>query len=111
VVGAGNLDDTLIGRIAAGFQKAVVDVLVSKTLDLARKESIDTVVVVGGVAANTRLRTEMGRRASENGIGVMLPAKQLCTDNAAMIAAVGIIRSREAALNNLAMNAVSRWTI
>jgi N6-L-threonylcarbamoyladenine synthase len=111
VAGAAEMDETLIGRIAAGFQEAVVDVLVTKTLDLAARESIDTVVVAGGVAANTQLRTIMSERASGIGVRVLLPPKQLCTDNAAMIAAVGIIRAREASLNNLAMNAVSRWTI
>ena len=111
VAAAEALDEALIGRIAAGFQEAVVDVLVSKTLDLARRESIDTIVVTGGVAANTRLRTVMDERASKSGTRVLLPPKHLCTDNAAMIAAVGRIRAHEAALNNLTLNAVSRWTI
>ncbi|MBN2224630.1 MAG: tRNA (adenosine(37)-N6)-threonylcarbamoyltransferase complex transferase subunit TsaD [Deltaproteobacteria bacterium] len=111
VAAAEALDEALIGRIAAGFQEAVIDVLVSKTLDLARRESIDTIVVTGGVAANTRLRTVMDERASKRGTRVLLPPKHLCTDNAAMIAAVGRIRAHEAALNNLTLNAVSRWTI
>jgi len=111
VAAAGVLDEALVGNIAAGFQEAVVDVLVSKTLDLAKRQSVNTVVVTGGVAANTRLRTIMAERASKNGVRVLLPPKHLCTDNAAMIAAVGIIRAREAALNNLTLNAVSRWMI
>ncbi len=111
VTGAEKLDETFIGRVAAGFQEAVVEVLVTKTLDLAVQESISTVVVSGGVAANTRLRTVMTEQAAGIGVRVLLPPKQLCTDNAAMIAAVGIIRAREASLNNLDMNAVSRWTI
>jgi len=104
-------DETFVGRVAAGFQEAVVDVLVTKTLDLARSESIDTVAVAGGVAANSRLREMMAERAKDIGIKVLLPPKQLCTDNAAMIAAVGRIRADEASLDNLAMNAVSRWMI
>jgi N6-L-threonylcarbamoyladenine synthase len=111
VTSGGALDETLIGRIAAGFQEAVVDVLVRKSFDLAKKESIGTIAVTGGVAANSRLRTAMDERASRSGIRVLFPPKHLCTDNAAMIAAVGRIRQREASLNNLTMNAVSRWTI
>ncbi len=111
VAARGALDETLIGRIAAGFQEAVVDVLVGKTFDLAKKESMGTIVVTGGVAANSRLRAAMAERASGSGIRVLLPPKHLCTDNAAMIAAVGRIRAREGSLNNLTMNAVSRWTI
>ena len=103
------LDESLVGRIAAGFQEAVVDVLVEKTVELARRESIGTVVVTGGVAANSRLREAMVQRAHQRETA-LLPPKQLCTDNAAMIAAAGKIRAHEAALDNLTMNAVSRWT-
>ena len=111
VVAAGApLDESLVARIAAGFQEAVVDVLVEKTVELARRESIGTVVITGGVAANSRLREAMAQRALSSGITALLPPKQLCTDNAAMIAAAGSIRAHEAALNNLTMNAVSRWT-
>jgi N6-L-threonylcarbamoyladenine synthase len=111
VVAAGApLDESLVARIAAGFQEAVVDVLVEKTVELARRESIGTVVITGGVAANSRLREAMAQRALSSGITALLPPKQLCTDNAAMIAAAGKIRVHEAALNNLTMNAVSRWT-
>ncbi len=111
VVAAHDLDEGLVARIAAGFQEAVVDVLVKKSVELARSESINTIVVTGGVAANSRLREVMTRRASSRGIRALLPPKQLCTDNAAMIAAAGSIRAGEAALDNLTMNAVSRWTI
>jgi N6-L-threonylcarbamoyladenine synthase len=111
VVAADTPDKAFAGRIAAGFQEAVVDVLVEKSVALARSESIGTIVVTGGVAANSLLRKEMSRRAASYGITALLPPKQLCTDNAAMIAAVGIIRADEGTLNNLTMNAVSRWTI
>jgi N6-L-threonylcarbamoyladenine synthase len=111
VAAEGTLDDTRIARIAAGFQEAVVDVLTGKTLDLARRESVRTIVVTGGVAANSRLRAAMTERAGARGVRVLLPPKQLCTDNAAMIAAVGRIRAAEGSLDTLSMNAVSRWPI
>jgi N6-L-threonylcarbamoyladenine synthase len=105
------LNEVVIGRIAAGFQEAVVDVLVKKTLALAKAESVGTVVVAGGVAANSMLRAVMAERGGDSGVRVLLPPKHLCTDNAAMIAAVGIIRADRASLDNLSMNAVSRWMI
>src|SRR3990172_1599799 len=75
--------------IAASFQEAVVDVLVGKTLETAKREGIPRAVLAGGVSANSRLRT----RAMEAGIGagipVHLPSKALCTDNAAMVALLG----------------------
>lgn len=105
------LDPPLIGRIAKGFEETIVSVLVEKTLALAERESIETVVVTGGVAANGRLRQEMEARARERGIMALIPPKHLCTDNAAMIAAVGKVRASEASTDNLEMNAISRWMI
>ncbi len=111
VAGRQLLDGTTVGRVAKGFQEAVVGALVDKTVELAVRESIRTVVVVGGVAANGRLRDEMSRRAATRDIVAIIPPKHLCTDNAAMIAAVGKIRAAEATTHNLDMNAVSRWMI
>jgi N6-L-threonylcarbamoyladenine synthase len=74
---------------AASFQEAVVDVLCKKTLLAARRERLSTVVVAGGVAANRRLRQELDRRAREFDLEVLFPSTALCTDNAAMVAALG----------------------
>ncbi|MCS7274359.1 MAG: tRNA (adenosine(37)-N6)-threonylcarbamoyltransferase complex transferase subunit TsaD, partial [Candidatus Bipolaricaulota bacterium] len=70
--------------LAASFQEAVVDVLVEKTLQAARHLRIETIVVVGGVAANSRLRE---RLLAHRDYRVLFPKMELCTDNAAMIAA------------------------
>jgi N6-L-threonylcarbamoyladenine synthase len=72
--------------IAASFQEAVVDSLINKTLRAAREKGIRTVVVSGGVAANSRLRKKMATQGRREGLRVLFPAPSLCTDNAAMIA-------------------------
>ena len=79
--------DTPVEDVAASFQEAVVDVLVEKTLKAARRLGLHRVVVVGGVAANSRLRERFQGEAERRGYEVHFPALGLCTDNAAMIAA------------------------
>jgi N6-L-threonylcarbamoyladenine synthase len=79
--------DLPIADIAAGFQEAVVDVLVSKLLRVAEREGFDTVVIGGGVAANSQLRAVVVREGAERGIRAVVPDRSLCTDNAAMVAA------------------------
>ena len=75
--------------IAASFQEAVVDVLVTKTQRAAEEFGVSQVLLAGGVAANALLRSEMDRRI---GKAVIYPPLSLCTDNAAMIAAAGHYR-------------------
>ena len=94
-VAAGRLtDDEIIANIAASFQAAVVDVLCAKTLRAATQSGARGVVLGGGVAANSLLRSEMQRRGSEAGVRVSLPSRAMCTDNAAMIAAAAWHRLR-----------------
>jgi N6-L-threonylcarbamoyladenine synthase len=78
--------------LAASFQEAIVDVQVSKTIAAARDRRVDTVLLGGGVVANTRLRERMEKAGAEAGIGVRFPSLPLCTDNGAMIAAAGAAR-------------------
>jgi len=77
---------------AASLQRVVVDVLVAKTMRAARLTGVSTVLVVGGVAANSRLREEMDRACRQAGVRLVVPPLALCTDNAAMIAAAGYQR-------------------
>lgn len=80
---------THIQDIAAGFQEAVVDVLSYKLQHAAREKKCGHAAVVGGVAANERLRYKVTEDASPGGFCVHIPSPDLCGDNAAMIAAVG----------------------
>ena len=73
--------------LVASFQRAVVNDLISKTLAAAEEYSASTVLVTGGVAANSELRTGFERQAHEAGLAVYFPSRKLSTDNAAMIAA------------------------
>jgi N6-L-threonylcarbamoyladenine synthase len=78
--------------LAASFQEAIVDVQVQKTLEAAATLDVGTVLLGGGVAANTRLRERMEREGSAAGLRVLFPPLELCTDNAAMIACAGAAR-------------------
>jgi len=78
--------------LAASFQEAIVDVQVTKTIAAAREKAVKTVLLGGGVVANTRLRERMEKAGAEAGIGVVFPSLELCTDNAAMIAVAGASR-------------------
>jgi N6-L-threonylcarbamoyladenine synthase len=78
--------------LAASFQEAIVDVQVTKTMRAAKERGVGTVLLGGGVVANTRLRERMEAASAEVGIRVLFPSMQLCTDNAAMIACAGAAR-------------------
>lgn len=78
-----------VADVAASFQEAVADVLVRKALDAATSEGIDSIVLGGGVAANSRLRAMLEERAARAGVHVRVPRPGLCTDNGAMVAALG----------------------
>ncbi len=78
-----------VADVAASFQEAVCDVLVGKALDACRSNGVETLVIGGGVAANSRLRAMAEQRAARHGIRVRVPRPGLCTDNGAMVAALG----------------------
>jgi len=78
-----------IADIAAAFQESVVDVLVYKVMRAAMEKNCRHVALVGGVAANQRLRDQIRESAKREGITVFTPSIELCGDNAAMIAATG----------------------
>ena len=75
--------------VAASFQEAVVDVLVDKARRAAREVGAKGLCLAGGVAANSRLREKLLDVCVEDGYRAFLPSRAMCTDNAAMVAAVG----------------------
>jgi N6-L-threonylcarbamoyladenine synthase len=80
---------TALPDVAASFQAAVVEVLVTKTIRAARQSGLPTVAVAGGVAANRGLGAAMRSACDAEGLRLVIPPPELCTDNAAMIAAAG----------------------
>ena len=75
--------------VAAAFQEAVCDVLTRKAIDACRDRGYEHLLIGGGVAANSRLRAMATERAAAAGIAVRVPRPGLCTDNGAMVAALG----------------------
>ena len=71
--------------VAKSFQEAVVDVLLEKTFKLQKEKGLDTIVLSGGVSANSRVREAFEERGKKEGVKIFYPSKDLCTDNAAMI--------------------------
>lgn len=91
--------------VAASFQTAVVDVLVHKTQRAARNIGARGLVLAGGVAANSLLRERVLQACIDDGIRAFLPSREMCTDNAAMIAAAGWFRLRADGPTSLATGA------
>ncbi|MEV5376265.1 tRNA (adenosine(37)-N6)-threonylcarbamoyltransferase complex transferase subunit TsaD [Streptomyces nondiastaticus] len=82
---------------AASLQEAVADVLTRKAVAACVEHGVGTLVVVGGVAANSRVRALARQRCAAAGVGLRVPPLRLCTDNGAMIAAVGDLLARAGA--------------
>jgi len=102
------LDAAARADIAASFQAAATDVLVHKARRALRQEGLSRLAVVGGVAANARLRAAMQGAAQEDGFRAFFPPLALCTDNAAMIAAAGARALERGEAHGLDLTAFSR---
>jgi N6-L-threonylcarbamoyladenine synthase len=80
-----------VADVAASFQEAVADVLTAHAVAACREHGVDTLVIGGGVAANSRLRAMAQERCERAGIKLRTPPPALCTDNGAMVAALGAL--------------------
>ncbi|MBE3588204.1 MAG: tRNA (adenosine(37)-N6)-threonylcarbamoyltransferase complex transferase subunit TsaD [Thermoanaerobacteraceae bacterium] len=98
-------------HMAASFQRAVVDVLTDKTLEAARRYGCSTIILAGGVAANSRLRSMLHVRARQEGRRLFYPPPVLCTDNAAMIACAAYYRYLRGEESPLTLNAVPHLSL
>lgn len=92
--------------MAASFRRAVVDVLVDKTMLAAHKYQIRTILMAGGVAANRLLRAELAGQAEREGLRLIYPPPELCTDNAAMIACAAYYKYLRRDFAPLTLNAI-----
>lgn len=95
-----------VADVAAGFQAAVLDVIVAKTVKAAVDMGRDRIVMAGGVAANSRLRQMMKEACDERGIALYYPSPVLCTDNAAMIGCAAYYRYMAGERDDLTLDAI-----
>ncbi|QEK13680.1 tRNA (adenosine(37)-N6)-threonylcarbamoyltransferase complex transferase subunit TsaD [Crassaminicella thermophila] len=98
--------EIIVEDVAASFQAAVVDVLVHKTIEGAKKKKVDSIVLAGGVAANSGLREELQKAAKKEGLTLKYPSIKLCTDNAAMIGCAAYYAYKSGFTSDLYLNAV-----
>lgn len=92
--------------VAASFQHAVIEVLVGKAFQALQEAGRDTLVLAGGVAANSGLEARLREEAEKRGVKFLYPSKILCTDNAAMIGCRGYYQSLSGRFSDLYLNAV-----
>jgi N6-L-threonylcarbamoyladenine synthase len=101
-----------VADVAASFQEAVADVLTQKAITACRDRGADTLVIGGGVAANSRLRALAAQRCETAGVRLRVPRPGLCTDNGAMVAALGhLLVARGAAPSALDLGAHSTFPL
>lgn len=105
------LNEAALRDLAASFQAAVVEVLVKKTLQAAEEESLERIVVAGGVACNSGLRREMSALSASRGKRIFFPSPLLCADNAAMLAVAGDFYLEAGRREPLDLNALASWPL
>lgn len=97
-----------VAEVAAAFQEAVVEVLVTKAVRAAREEGVPRLLLAGGVAANAALRDALAAAAAAEGIALHVPPPRYCTDNAAMIACAGHHAFRSGRVDGPDLDAAAR---
>lgn len=101
-------EDLVVPDLAASFQEAVVDALVDKTMLALKATSTPTLLLAGGVAANTRLRDRLSLACREAGVAIYWPPMDLCTDNAAMIGAAAAYKYSRQEFAGWDLNAIAQ---
>jgi len=101
----GEVEGQMLRDVCAALRRAIVDALLNKAFLACRRTQILTLVLGGGVAANSLLRREAERRGAENDVRVYVPPRELCTDNAAMIAACARAHLRKGERSALTLRA------
>lgn len=96
-----------LNDICASFQEAIVETLIDKTLNAAKKHRVNNILIAGGVACNSRLRQMSKERIETIGFKVFIPSPSLCTDNAAMIASLGFYRYENGETSELSISPYS----
>ena len=104
-----DLDEQERADAALAFEEAVVDTLVTKCRRAIEATGTRTLVIAGGVGANRRLRARMRAMGEHEGVRVVYPRVEFCTDNAAMIALLGQLRLSAGQSDDLAIRARARW--
>src|SRR3954470_11398133 len=105
------LAHAVVAELAWGFQEAVVDVLVAKTIRAARSIDARSIVLGGGVAANVALRERLAGEAEALGVPLIVPRPGLCTDNGAMIGAAGWRRFEAGHRSGLDLESRPSWPL
>jgi N6-L-threonylcarbamoyladenine synthase len=100
-----------LNDLCASFQEAVADSLTKKAISAVRRRGRPGLVICGGVAANSRLRSLAAERAAERDLQLYLPPPRLCTDNGAMICAAGYQAYRRGVRSNLSLIADPGWKL
>lgn len=97
-----------INDICASVSAAITDVLITKLKRAVKKTGVQTVMLAGGVSANSMLREKAEKMAEESGLQLLIPAFEYCTDNAAMIAITGSLKAREGMFDDLSLKPFAR---
>ena len=105
------VDDQARADIAYAFEDAVVDTLVIKSIRAIQNTNSKSLVVAGGVGANQKLRTQLKQRLEEINVNVFYPKPDFCTDNAAMVAQLGLLRFKNGYTESMQIRVQPRWSL
>lgn len=109
--GLTKIDDQARADVARAFEDAVVDTLSIKSVRAVMATNAKSLVVAGGVGANQKLREQLTRQLAKQNVSVFYPATEFCTDNAAMVAQLGLLRLRSGFCEPMQICVQPRWSL